>query len=338
MADIINEIVEVTISATSQTIVETSFNSLLIVGNTKDDVEDVISYSSLATLLADNYAEDSNEYLIASEIFAQSPRINKILVAQVLDGETFLTCYNRVSASHNSEFYGVVITSDVEANILAIANVVEGQKKIFGVSALDPNIKNGIGNNLLVELEGKKRTFMFYNETALAPAAALMGKMFTFDAGSATWIYKNFSSVPAEMFTDTQRTYLETNNCFYYSNMGNVGVTLMNGKTIGGSYLDVTHGIDFFESFMQTNIANLLISAPKIPYTNAGLLLIESAIDKSLKIAVNRGILSDYTIEMPVYTEISTQDKSNRILRNCKFFGTLAGAIHKITIAGTVTV
>ena len=61
----------------------------------------------------------------------------------------------------------------------------------------------------------------------------------------------------------------------------------------------------------------------------------------SLRAAVNQGILAADpapTVTVPKVADVSAADKTARLLPDMKFTGTLAGAIHKVTITGVVSV
>ena len=76
----------------------------------------------------------------------------------------------------------------------------------------------------------------------------------------------------------------------------------------------------------------------KISYTDAGILMIAGVMEKRLAEAVTRGFLSEFSISPPFIEDIPDNDKANRTLADIPFTATLAGAIHKITIRGYVSV
>ena len=93
---------------------------------------------------------------------------------------------------------------------------------------------------------------------------------------------------------------------------------------------------DAFVNELQFAAFNLLVSSNKVPFTNAGIATVESALAGVMDAATNSGILSTdnlYTITMPDINDVSASDKASRLLKNVSINCQLAGAIHKINIA-----
>jgi len=57
-----------------------------------------------------------------------------------------------------------------------------------------------------------------------------------------------------------------------------------------------------------------------------------------LQDAITQGVLSSFTVSVPDVANILAADKLARTLPDVTFTGVLAGAIHKVEIAGKVTV
>lgn len=92
---------------------------------------------------------------------------------------------------------------------------------------------------------------------------------------------------------------------------------------------------------MTKAVFGALASANKIPYTNAGVALIENEIRGSLNRAIAAGILSDDpepVLTVPKVANVAAVDKGVRLLPDVKWSGTLQGAIHKVSISGVISV
>ncbi len=344
MATLIDEVVNINITRDSVGISRADFGTILILGNSVPTINpNLKTYTSLSEVLID-YATDKPEYIIASRIFAQTIKPDKILIGQVIDDpeETFVQAYNRISLSNGEDFYAVVITSTTTENILAIAAVVETQSKIFAVISDDANIKTDSGDNILKQLNALNynRTYLVYTNTISNWVnAAWLGKMLPLQPGSGTWAYKELVGVSdTSNLNATERANIKLRKGNYYTQLAGIDVTFL-GTMVSGEYIDVIHGLDWLESFIQENIAQLLIAAPKIPYNNNGIGLIENSLRASLQEAVIRGIINqDFIITVPDMLNISLVDKAARVLRDVKFTATLTGAIQNIIINGSVTV
>ena len=342
MATLIDEVVNITITRDSVGITRADFGTILILGNTHGNIlPDLKTYTSLAEVLVD-YANDTPEYIIASKIFAQAIKTDKIVIGQVISdpAETFVEAYTRLSLSNDSDFYAVVITSNLDDDILAVAAVIETQSKILGLVSIDADIKTDTNNNILKQLTtlGYNRTFLIYSDTLEYANAAWLGAMLPLQPGSATWAYKNLIGISPSVLNATDRSNIKLRLGNYFMELAGVNVTFL-GTMVGGEYIDVIHGLDWLEAFIQENIAELLIAAPKIPYNNNGIGLVENSLRASLQEAVLRGIINQvFIITVPDILNVSSANKAARLLTDVKFTATLTGAIQNIVINGSVTV
>jgi hypothetical protein len=170
-------------------------------------------------------------------------------------------------------------------------------------------------------------------------AAAWNGERLPFDAGEATWAFKTLSGVTTDTFTTTQRNAVLNKSGNIYESVGGVSITQF-GTVASEEYIDVIRGIDWLESRLQEEVLQLLINSDKVPYTDAGVQLVEGIIRGVLKEGVDQGLLAEGTIELtvPKVADVSAADKAGRILPDVEFSAQLAGAIHKVEITGVVTV
>ena len=339
---LIDEVIKIQITRDNVGITRVGFGTVLILGETLDTFPSVVKTYTSLTAVAVDFNNTTTEYLIASNLFGQTFAPDQIKIAQKADSSSLLNAYTLAELA-DDDFYAVIITSSLEADILAMAAQIETESRILALSSQDTDIPLNVEDNILAQLNALNytRTFLFYHDSAntLKPEAALLGKMLPTDPGSQTWAYQNLAGVTADSLNPVERTNLRTNKGIFYSTLAGVDVTFQ-GTMVGGSYIDVIHGLDWLEQFIQENIAALLIAAGKIPYNNNGIGLIENALRASLLEAVNRGIINeDFSISTPDILTISSIDKANRNLPNVNFTATLTGAIQTINqITGTVSV
>jgi Protein of unknown function (DUF3383) len=343
MSTLIDEVVTMTISRDSVGVTRADFGTILILGNSKPDLDpNLKSYFSLSEVVED-FETDKLEYIIASKIFAQNIKPDKIVIAQVHsdDSETFVQAYNRISLNYGNSFYGVVLTSQVETDILAITAVVQTQKKLLALVSNDPGVKINADGNILKQLKtfNYSKSFLVYTDILDYVNAAWLGRMLPIEPGSATWAFKSLVGIAGtSLLNASNRAAIKENSGNYYMTLAGSDVTFQ-GTVISGEYIDVIHGIDWMESFIQENIIQLLKSVPKIPMNNAGIGLVENSLNASLEECVARGIINpNYTITVPKSIDISVNDKLNRSLVGVNFNATVTGAIHNIAINGHITV
>jgi hypothetical protein len=140
--------------------------------------------------------------------------------------------------------------------------------------------------------------------------------------------------------TSQQESYAFAKQCNTYEYVGGVDIT-QRGTVAAGEYIDIIRGVDWLTSTIQTNVYNLLVNSPKIPYTDSGITAVEAQIRQALQLGIDNNFIASsppYQIFVPTAASVPSNDKANRILRNVKFQATLAGAIQAIQIQGTVSV
>jgi hypothetical protein len=95
---------------------------------------------------------------------------------------------------------------------------------------------------------------------------------------------------------------------------------------------------------MTEAVFRLLATNPKIPYTDAGIAMVVAEVDKVLKQAFKQGIIADengeplYTITVPKRADIPANTKAQRILSDIEWTATIAGAVEKVEIKGTLAI
>jgi len=124
------------------------------------------------------------------------------------------------------------------------------------------------------------------------------------------------------------------NNGNIYVSIGGGGTTLY-GTTPAGDYIDNTIFLDWLASTIQTNLITIETDPLnlKVPYTNAGIGMIESGISAAFKQGqTNGGLAPGWSIFGPDISQVSPADKTSRTLNGVGGNGTLAGAINKINV------
>lgn len=179
----------------------------------------------------------------------------------------------------------------------------------------------------------------YHPEATQYPTAGINGVMLPKDPGSATWAHKTIAGVSAYELTTTQRTEVLDKRANTYTQVAGVPVTQF-GTVASGEYVDIIRGIDWLESRLQEEVFGSLINNDKIPFTDAGIALIEGLVRGVLDEAARRQLLvgESIVVSVPRAADVSQTDKANRNLPDVTFEADLQGAIHKVRIAGTVTV
>lgn len=261
--------------------------------------------------------------------------------------ETMAAC-----VAYDPDFYGIAMASRADADILAMANWAEANNKLFGTCVSGSDVLDGSDNTDIASqlmLNNFYRTFSFYHEdTADYPEVAIMSRCFTAVPGSETWALKRLAGVKVDPLTETKFNVLKAKNVNTFERFRNLSLT-QTGKVAAGEWIDVIRFRDWLAEEIKVNVLNVLVNNEKVPYTDAGIAIIEGAIRQSLRQGqVNGGIAPveydedgnknlGYTVTVPLAANISANQKASRILTDVKFTARLAGAIHVVEIKGSLT-
>ena len=248
-------------------------------------------------------------------------------------------------AALTSDWYGLATYNNNPADIKLIAAWVEANKKLYGYSTagaanLDPDDTTAV----MAELAALNyaRTWGLWDEDAGVsyPEAAWFGVMLAIDPGSATWAFKTLVGQDADYLNTTESESVLAKSGNIYQLIGGVSIT-REGTVASGEYIDIIRGVDWLESRMEEVIYSALVNNPKIPFTTSGIETIASLVSGQLQDGIEQGVIADtppFVVTVPDIATIPTADKLARELNGITFTATLAGAIQKVVINGSVTV
>lgn len=257
--------------------------------------------------------------------------------------ESWPTSVTSVTTVDNS-WYSLTIESHIEADVLAVAAQIEGMKKVFGTSSQSADVKTTVTTDVFSKLKalGYQRTFGIYSATADTefPEAAWIGYQLQEQPGSNTWAYKALSGVTVSVLSDTESTNIHNKSASTYETVGGLNSTI-GAKMFGGEWIDVIIFVDWLEARMKERLWSRMVNSKKIPFTAAGAAIIEAEIRGQLNDGVRVGGLAPSpapTVNVPDVLTLSTSARAQRVFEGIRFEARLAGAIHFVKIAGTVTV
>lgn len=356
----LDNIVQVTISKSSATVDQASFDLICIVGPnaTFSDRTKEYATSDLAALAADltNGTADP-EYAMASALAAQNPRVSRFKVGKTEVGDADLTASLNAINNFDPKWFGLLTVSQTKADQLLAAAWVETNKKVYIPSTAETDIvdtTDGADTTTLaavIKSNAYTRTGVLYLTTAATeyPGSALLGKILPYTPGSYTAAFKTLAGIPVDNLSQSQVSNAIDKNASVYIEVGGRNV-VQEGNVGDGGFIDTTILIDWIEARIQENVFGFIASQLKVPYTNSGIAGIEKEIDKVLKQAQDNGGISPtafdadgnqiggYSITVPALADVPAVDRASRTLNNVKFTAYEAGAIHKVRIEGTVVI
>lgn len=348
----LDRIVNVQISLNTTGISKEGFSTLLVVGTHSHSTARVLSYTSVDDMITDGFSATDAIYLAVADAFSQTPRPSVVKVGRRVASETIAETMAAIIAE-DSDFYGIILDSKEPDDIMAMAAWTESHIKLFGTSinedgAKDASVDTDTGS--LLKNNNYYRTFWFYHADAETdfPESAVMARCFAIDPGGETWANKKLAGVTTDGLTETEYNAITAKNGNTFEAIRNVSIT-QNGKVAAGEWIDVIRFRDWLQEEIATNVFNALINSDKIPFTDAGIAVIESQIKAALDLGQARGGIAPteydedenenlgYTVSVPLSSNISANTKANRTLEDVSFTARLAGAIHAVEITGALT-
>lgn len=243
----------------------------------------------------------------------------------------------------DSDWYGLTLDSNSEAEIAVAALWTEANGKLFvaqtaDTATMDPASTTDVGADLAAA--GYARTALHFAPTIGTNwlAAGVLAERLPADPGSDTWRYKSPAGVSVYTLTDSQRSALHNKGVNTFTTIAGLRLTEP-GVTSSGEYTDVTRFIDWLHARMQERLFALLTGAPKLPYTDASVDLVRGEVLAQLDAAVTVGGLAADpapTVTAPRVADVSSVDRAARHLPGVTFSARLGGAIHTLEVSGTV--
>jgi len=244
----------------------------------------------------------------------------------------------------DSNWYGLLLDSNGDAEVIAAAGFTQALIKLFGANSSNDDIATSVTDDLGSDLFalGFTRTYLIWdqNDTLGYSAAGWMGDRFPTLPGSSTWKFKDLAGVSTDVVSTGQRTNLRGKNVNFYMRIAGAAIT-QEGITSGGQFIDITRGIDWLQAEIQVNVFALLVRSEKVPFTDPGIDQVRAEVFTALNQGITNQLLAQDpapTVTAPLAANINPIDKANRLLPDVNFTATLAGAIHTVRIAGKVSV
>lgn len=256
-------------------------------------------------------------------------------------------------AEADPSWYGVTIPGASDAEILQAAAWIEANKKLFAAvsdtpAVADPSSTTDVASQ--TKLRGYNRTFVMYrtSDRLEGAEAAWLSKMIAQLPGSANWAFQNLAGIRADTLSPSAQVALigvpvsgiAGKNANIYQTVSGASITEM-GTAASGRYLDITHGLDWLQSKIKSNIYGQLVSAKKVPYTDVGVSVIISAVRSAIDEGVTNGMIdgtSPISVLAAPVASVPVNQRAQRIAPPVTFSCRQQGALNAVNIQGTVSV
>jgi hypothetical protein len=272
---------------------------------------------------------------------------------QGLDAETITAALDAID-DKNDTWYGFAFDKLVrdDANAKEASIWAESKIKLFFTTTNDANVLVASATTdiaYFLKSQNRVRTVVFYHQDSnLYPEVAFASRGFVLDAGSETWKFKRLSGISVSPLTQPQFASAVGKNCNVFVEFGGTGITA-EGVVAVGEFIDIIRGVDWQKNTMQINVYNILLTPPKVPFSDAGVTQGLSGITQTLELGVSRGFYAEnfdqdgnvipaFEVNAIPVNQVPVLERSQRKYNYYTFRAHLAGAIHFAKISGTVTV
>lgn len=230
--------------------------------------------------------------------------------------------------------------SENESSIGEISEYVESMNdKMYFCHVVDLTELKALGIH-----KPSRTVALVYAGDAVCPEAALVGATAAREVGSFTYKNMVLTGVSAEDWEDLDLDALhEAGGVAIVEKAGDVVTS--EGMTVSGEYADIMDSLDYIIQNMEYKVQKVLNINSKIPYTGAGISILEGVVTTVLKDAYNNGIIADDDEGQPMYSvtfegreAAAAEDRQVRKYVGGRFNFTIAGAIHNVEINGEMEV
>src|SRR5574341_18238 len=276
----------------------------------------------------------------------------------------------------STDWYGLMLTTRLLADVKAMAAAVETRRKIAGTATSDavvasaaPANDDPITGTIAAQLKGLaySRTWgMFSRSNSVGtgvldnaddkfPEAGAFGRRFPTEPGRANWNLFTIVGMVPDTLTSTERSnILGDGGVTSFGKNWNVYEYVNPAKTVSGfgpgvvsepEWIDTIVGLDWFHARLEERVFNVLKAAAdadtKIPYTQKGANVFAAEMRAQFEEGIAQTLIARDPapeVAVPDVSTVSTGDKDARLLRNILGRGTLAGAIQQVELAVEVSV
>jgi hypothetical protein len=355
-----DRIVKVNITKGSRGVQSANFATPLFLADESDKKGSgvVQAYTSLTGV--NEVYDDTDAVAIAARAHFIQPLASGVFKVGFWDSDTDTApeALNSIVDVDN-QWYGLTVNDITERSEFAdIAQWCELNKKfLFTVDNLTEMFDSSDTTSIAgrINAVGVSKACCIYNEVArtngtpasyidVGFASHILGKVI----GSYTAEFKNVNGAIADNITETNRLNIYGKNALTYTELYGRDVIensrVLDGTAydpstgVGGEWIDIEIGVDWIESRMQEAVASLIMFSEKIAYTDNGIGLIVSEVERILNIGVQRGLIDTFDVSAEPALDQSVEDRNARKYNGITWEARLAGAVHSTVINGTVEV
>lgn len=248
-----------------------------------------------------------------------------------------------------------------DQNILDASAFAQANDRIYGFTTSTSTVPTAATTDIVSQLKALKYKNVIGQYDTVPQSAgieSIMSFLFSTNFNGVNTVpttkFKAEPGIGAIALNETQRQFLLSKNCNYYTNFGDRAM-FAEGVAVDGTFIDQTFALQWFRSALQTQTFNYLASRPsKISQTDAGVATLIQQLQVVCAQAVTNGLLAPgiwngdplgsiatgdtltkgyYIFAEPVAT-LSQADRAARKAPPITILAKGSGAIHFVDILG----
>lgn len=352
----ISESIQITIKDATSALPNPTFSEIIVIG------EDTVEWAKFNTVFEFfSQAEAEAEFGVSSPIAKATGKVfeqgvDHVKAVNVIEDGIGTKDYAEVlnDLQSNEVIYDIIVptidASDGSAGLLVThANTYN---KVLVISEIDTSTNVVAAFGALIANEWTYA--VAHDDSGTYTPAEISGAAAGAIANIKSWIpaeWQSVSGVEAAGYTPSEISTIEAGNISTIINVGN-SVVLSSGLALDGSWLDVSRTKQYLANLIEVDLVNLKLrkagEGQKIPYTSAGLGLVNSTLVQSCKKGQEDGAIREdsiddgnlvkgYSVVVPDFANISQGDKDARTLNNVVVTAYLSGAISIIKLDLVIT-
>lgn len=297
--------------------------------------------SNIDEVVSAGYADGTEAYAVASLIFMQE---NAPATIAILKGGK--TVQNVLPNYLYKNWHQLIVLSDYDATLAAYIETTDKMYFTHFTTQAELETAYKATSN---PLKGFDNTFsvLYTDEKVKYPEAAVVGATSGLAAGSFTYkniVIKGISALDKLVMTDEAIKKAHENGAITIVEKAGDIVT-SEGIVGSGEYADVVDSKNYIIQNIAYKTQKVFNNNAKVPYTDAGIGMLESATLEALVDGYNNGMIADnddgtpaYFVSFALRKDTSETDRGSRNYPYGAFKFELAGAIHSVNVVGEIEV
>lgn len=340
-----DDLVRISIVDLTGGISSVSLNTILyLAGGTKPTAYGTAvskTYADAASVGVD-WTTASTAYEMAVAHFAQAQYPSLITIASygATIGAVAATAAITGAISEGREFYHIMCDFDDTTTLEALGTWAVANLRQIHFDSDDSDVFDSTKTtdpwSVLKTASTKRVSGYFLSDADISLGTSILASRCGLDCVRGTFAHKECNGVTAITPTDTAYQAATAKSANLYAKISASDNRLLFGTSTDGDYIDRIAKIDWVTYEIKTALLNLLKNADDgygIEFDDNGFAAVKASISGVLSTGSDQNhkyILDDFTVTVPKYSDLTSTEKTERVIKYCEFTFTPRATGHKV--------